>query len=517
MDLALIGVPGTGKTRKELEIIKEAIDEGKTVTYDTFRRFMARDAKDRFERMYGSVDGKVTFKTTHGLCYQLLDLKKDDKLTDEEFMEFCRRKGLKVQTRESAQVHPDNEEQPPAHFYNTDGGMLYSIYSNCVNTLTPLDKWYMMPSYLLPENIPFHLKRRLPHLLHEYDEYKQSLEKYDFCDMLYQVYESNLAPNSDLHVSDEVHDHNPLRYELLKQFYDGKESVIALDPNQRIYSFWGTNLTPLDKELSKRKQDTLSPSYRMSPQIYDFASRHLKLSGQKTPDVECKGNGFIRFLEKRKWLDLVLPDTMIVARTRHHLNRICDVLDSKGIIYRGHRGWSDKQLEVLEFLRRYRSNEPFTSTMLNHVVNMFHHQMFTQNKRKIKDMFKGHRLVKPEQFRQVTTQGLHNRLMSNNPLKYTLSGITRRFKQRVTGALFLGSRDKDVFVTTIHGSKGLEASNVLIFEGFTPRISRTMNSSREEWLNEYRVWYVAATRCLNSCFIVRDFFSENWLKGGIYA
>ena len=65
-------------------------------------------------------------------------------------------------------------------------------------------------------------------------------------------------------------------------------------------------------------------------------------------------------------------------------------------------------------------------------------------------------------------------------------------------------------VLTIHASKGAEASDVVVYDGITGRISRSLDEDDRSRENEARTWYVALTRASERLHIIRDAFE--WTK-----
>jgi DNA helicase-2/ATP-dependent DNA helicase PcrA len=64
----------------------------------------------------------------------------------------------------------------------------------------------------------------------------------------------------------------------------------------------------------------------------------------------------------------------------------------------------------------------------------------------------------------------------------------------------------DTLVYTIHASKGSEAKNVVVYDGITKRIRKSMHKKGSEYDNEWRTWYVALTRSRANLFVLRDGF-----------
>jgi ATP-dependent exoDNAse (exonuclease V) beta subunit len=73
---------------------------------------------------------------------------------------------------------------------------------------------------------------------------------------------------------------------------------------------------------------------------------------------------------------------------------------------------------------------------------------------------------------------------------------------------------------TIHGSKGLEWDNVIIFDGITRKIDKMITRYRTEFENECRVWYVGFTRARQYLvYVTADVFplglNKPFVGGGV--
>ncbi|MDS0478666.1 3'-5' exonuclease [Natrinema sp. 1APR25-10V2] len=60
---------------------------------------------------------------------------------------------------------------------------------------------------------------------------------------------------------------------------------------------------------------------------------------------------------------------------------------------------------------------------------------------------------------------------------------------------------------TIHASKGMEADDVVVYDGVSNRILREIQSNDESRRNEYRTWYVALSRAKKRLHVMRDAFA----------
>jgi len=101
---------------------------------------------------------------------------------------------------------------------------------------------------------------------------------------------------------------------------------------------------------------------------------------------------------------------------------------------------------------------------------------------------------------------------TNGPASITeLVGLPDRDTQAMRKAaerydLPVGVGDVDTRILTIHASKGVEAADVVVYDGVTGSITDGMEASDLLRENEARTWYVALTRASERLHIIRDAF-----------
>jgi DNA helicase-2/ATP-dependent DNA helicase PcrA len=66
--------------------------------------------------------------------------------------------------------------------------------------------------------------------------------------------------------------------------------------------------------------------------------------------------------------------------------------------------------------------------------------------------------------------------------------------------------DIDTWSITIHASKGMEADDVVVYDGISSRIRAEMRSDEITRKNEYRTWYVALSRAKKRLHVMRNAF-----------
>jgi len=93
--------------------------------------------------------------------------------------------------------------------------------------------------------------------------------------------------------------------------------------------------------------------------------------------------------------------------------------------------------------------------------------------------------------------------------KSALGGDAKRERTAIRRALAehdscVRPDDINTWSITIHASKGMEADDVVVYDGISTRIQREMRSSPETRRNEYRTWYVALSRAKKRLHIMRN-------------
>ena len=175
-------------------------------------------------------------------------------------------------------------------------------------------------------------------------------------------------------------------------------------------------------------------------------------------------------------------------------------LNQQGIPFRGRFGWSDRQLAIYSFIWKYRNAKTpiYKTEFLTYLRSTKAYSEATL------------RFIEKSLTNELTIEDVDNylpisyklTLNSNDPIK--LLDMSEKGVAKLTNAISRNIPPRsDIFMTTIHGAKGLEADTVIVFDGITSKIQSAITRDVEEFKNEYRVWYVALTRARKRCFVVR--------------
>ena len=81
-------------------------------------------------------------------------------------------------------------------------------------------------------------------------------------------------------------------------------------------------------------------------------------------------------------------------------------------------------------------------------------------------------------------------------------------KRQYMKAMLLNGEDLSkpprIKVSTIHGAKGGEATNVVLFLNQTINTKKGAKKSKSKQDEEYRVWYVGTTRSMKNLYLIRS-------------
>ena len=66
------------------------------------------------------------------------------------------------------------------------------------------------------------------------------------------------------------------------------------------------------------------------------------------------------------------------------------------------------------------------------------------------------------------------------------------------------SKPARIKVSTIHGAKGGEAHNVILYLNQTANTIKGVKKSQDKQDEEFRVWYVGITRTIENLFLIKS-------------
>jgi DNA helicase-2/ATP-dependent DNA helicase PcrA len=399
-----------------------------------------------------------------------------------------------------------------------------------------------------------------------WEEFKNHHNCYDFWQQLDAALGGRLPPMKHV-VIDEYHDATPLMAAVTERWVRNAETaIVAGDPDQVVNGYAGAS-PGFFEELGERTGEDipivkLSRSWRCPDEHFAAASRVLSAE-RPPPDLETDGpgklhrhpagdfstddNGTWSFPDPAEqgspaWLyEEFGSDMLYLTRTQKQASGVAAALDAAGIIYQSQNsvgGDWEMRTRLLTLLNMLESVEPpkeATPRMIQSLTDREEPNIekfsLTVDEAKL--------LAKHSHGHYIDDEGdLRSYLNRLNPdtdtvpltewneyitpkwwLRYTngaasigeLTGLSDRDGHAMKRAadryeLPIDVADVDTRILTIHASKGVEAADVVVYDGVTNSITNAMAESDPLRENEARTWYVALTRARKRLHIMRDAF-----------
>jgi len=354
----IFGPPGTGKTTRLLEILKEKLDYGYSkadVCLVGYARATATTlqirCKDEFNFREEELD---SIRTIHSLCKEALprelqlltssDKKYLNKILNWPKSDWLTREQYKKQIREEDEPEDEDDNEERKKLEKERRKFLENkldLITKGRNTFFHGNSWLSVKHYFeeIQENYQYN-NIQLDDLEFTYNTYKDYKKAYgimDFTDMLALTLKPDIIlPNYDILFVDECQDLNPLMWKVLDKMFKGigdKQIYLAGDDDQCIYGF---NCANPDQFRTREcdKKEKLEKSYRLPKKIKDFSQsiieeispefREEKEFSPKTKIVDGKDTGEIIqgeiidvFDLDEIARDLSKEDWIMCARTGH--------------------------------------------------------------------------------------------------------------------------------------------------------------------------------------------------------
>ena len=468
MRYKVIGPPGTGKTRRLLNEVQKYVKKGislNRIGYFAFTRKAAGEARDRYLNVETHLSKKDIkhFQTLHSLAFNNLGLKEENVMQELNYKRIGEECGIQV-------TYASYETNSWNGIFSSDSEYLNLINLARVRQTSPLDE--------LDRNE--HLGKierfKLDAIAAEIADYKKVNGLIDFTDMLDKfLVKGNVKNKFDVIFVDEAQDLSLIQWKMIEQIErDNQCDVwVAGDDDQAIFGWAGADV---DSFIDwKAKEIPLQQSERVPSEIQIKALNIInsvqdnRLSKDYFPKKET-GEILIQF--KLSAVDMTKGDWLILARTNPLLKPIPRYLKSQGLFFETAQGNSiGKTLfEDISYWSQMKKGEKIPEV---HEQRVLERMSKRDNTKEWYDAF--------DQVASSTKDYLRSMLANGEDL----------------------SKTPRIRVSTIHGAKGGEATNVVLFLNQTLNTMKAAKKSVTKQDEEYRVWYVAVTRTIQKLYLIK--------------
>ena len=486
----IFGPPGTGKTTTLLNMVEQTLDKGippSQVGFFAFTRKAATEAKERAAKRFDLDPDKDLpyFRTIHSLAYRLMSVKETELMGSQNYKELSQAIGFNLSSSAS-----DDEN---VSFKATDHPILQLI------NLSKTKKTTLEHEYN-HSNVNFTWVE-VKYVADSYANYKSTFGLMDFTDLIIRFANEadHLMPSLKICFLDEAQDLSPLQWDIAHKLDKKSERMyVAGDDDQAIYRWAGADV---DHFINlSGDAEVLEQSYRVPEVIHVLAEKIASRIQNRFPKVyrPKKEQGQIFRVPDIRTIDMSEGSWLIMAQARYMLRDIEIELKNGGYLFErqdSSRSIPEKMSLAINGWETMRKGKAIPFGAVQAIYGYM-----TGNGARIK---RGHKNIAADDEDMFDLKQLqdHYGLLATDQMIWheAMDRIPDADRAYITALLRRGEKfnaKPRIRLSTIHGTKGGEAENVVILPDLT---AAAMEESGDDL---HRVFYVGVTRTLKNLYIL---------------
>lgn len=488
MRTIVLGPPGTGKTTTLLNKVDDYLKQTDPdkIGYFAFTQKAAHEARDRAMKQFNlEEDDLPYFRTLHSLAFRKLGLKKDQVMQKRHYKDLGSKLGFPV----GYAVYQEDHDGTGCTF-GSDSEYLRIIQLAQLKNIT------IEQQYDLKEHVQDLSFSNLRIISNELKRYKKEYSLIDYNDMILDFTKSDKSPKFDVVFIDEAQDLSLMQWEMARSIWKKTEdSFIAGDDDQAIYKWAGADV---DSFIALKGQYLpLTQSYRIPAKVHGLAMgiiNRIRNRIDKTWQPKVNEGTLQRHFDVDS-IDMTKGDWLVLSRTRHMLTDIGESLYRQGLYYKNKYKRTNEQVlhEAATAWEYLRQGQLITYKQVESISKYMGPKHWHAKKIKgmAKESFYGIDQLVKDYGLQVKTVWYE----AFDEAGQTEVDYLR--KMRKNGEKL--NEKPRIELSTIHGAKGGEATNVVLLTNLT---ENTMRSYERNPDDENRLFYVGATRTKENLHII---------------
>ena len=469
MRYKVIGPPGTGKTRRLLNEVHKYVQQGTPldqIGYFAFTRKAAGEARDRFLAKNEHLTKKDIkyFQTLHSLAFNTLGLKEENVMQEGNYKAIGETCGIQIKYA--------------AYETNNFNGIFSSNseYLSLIN-LARVKQIPAEQQFDLNEHLTWIARGKLTAIEKEINNYKHTHGLIDFTDMVQKFLDKGKSPTFKVIFVDEAQDLSLIQWSMIKKIEEETKCDVwvAGDDDQAIFGWAGADVNSFIKWQARNIALTKServPRLIQTKALNIIQRIYINRIPKDYLPKDAEGNIYPRY--KINDIDMTKGDWLILTRTKSLWKPIPPFLKRKGLY--------------------------FSTVEGNSIGKTLYEDIQTWNEFK-------QGLAPPDIKRQRLEEITGEKNLDINlswDAAFKNIALTKREYMR---AMLQNEEDLSkpprIKVSTIHGAKGGEATNVVLFLNQTANTIKGSKKSQAKQEEEFRVWYVGITRTIKNLFLIK--------------
>ena len=488
----ILGAPGCGKTTRLLDIVEQKLAAGippERIAYMSFTTKAVNEAVNRAEKKFGFTKKDLPFfRTVHSFCFRQTGASRTSVMGPAHYQDLAKILGISL----NGKLDDEGTGLPVG---GTVGDQMLFVDNLARSTGDSLKKTYDSLEY---PDFSWHQLKQFSKAL---EEYKLDTGLMDFTDMLKEYLVGGKAADVDVAIIDEAQDLSKVQWEVIRRAFNGcLEVYIAGDDDQAIYKWSGADV---DSFLSlEGEREVLAKSWRLPSSIHKLSQKIIKRVDKRFDKAFASREdvGNISYYLNPGMIEDAEGTWLYLARNAYQLSGIKRTLFEQGITFTTSQGSSVKTKEhkAIVYWERLRAGKPQLGVDARTVLQ------FLEVGVGIKRGFKDGKTIVDDVYYKMSGLMKDHGILLDVPWHEALTGIPLEQREYYLAILRRGgpkalSQQPRHHVSTIHGVKGGEADNVVLFTDLAKKSYAEYSKNPDD---EIRVFYVGVTRAREHLHIV---------------